>query len=123
MMPSASTSARISSGSLPIPSSFRRKTAICSNPNRTLQLRGHYRWYSWTGDTAQDLANRVSGPGRRAVRADVVGYASNRNWLTAIDPSWLDVGHRFSVAHPGRVTAWNLFCTVLGPTAFRSVAP
>ena len=52
----------------------------------------------------------------------MVGYASNWNWLTAIDPSWLDVGHRYSVAHPGRVTAWNLFCTVLGPTAFRSVA-
>jgi membrane-associated phospholipid phosphatase len=44
------------------------------------------------------------------------------DWLTAIDLSWLDVGHRYSVAHPGRVTAWNVFCTVLGPTAFRLVA-
>jgi membrane-associated phospholipid phosphatase len=25
------------------------------------------------------------------------------------------------VAHPGWVTAWNVFCTVLGPTAFRLV--
>jgi membrane-associated phospholipid phosphatase len=48
-----------------------------------------------------------------------IGYASNWNWLMTIDSSWLDTGHRYSVAHPGRVTAWNVFCTVLGPTAFR----
>jgi undecaprenyl-diphosphatase len=51
-----------------------------------------------------------------------IGYASNWSWLTTIDSSCLDIGHRYSVAHPGRVTAWNLFCTVLGPTAFRLVA-
>jgi membrane-associated phospholipid phosphatase len=50
-----------------------------------------------------------------------VGYASNWNWLTAVDSSWLDVGHRYSVAHPGRVAAWNVFCTVLGPSVFRLV--
>jgi membrane-associated phospholipid phosphatase len=48
-----------------------------------------------------------------------IGYALQWNWLTTIDSSWLDVGHRHSVAHPGWVTAWNVFCTVLGPTAFR----
>ncbi len=48
-----------------------------------------------------------------------IGYASQWNWLTTIDSSWLDIGHRYSVAHPGWVTAWNVFCTVLGPTAFR----
>jgi undecaprenyl-diphosphatase len=48
-----------------------------------------------------------------------IGYASQWNWLTAIDSSWLDIGHRYGVAHPGWVTAWNVFCTVLGPTAFR----
>jgi membrane-associated phospholipid phosphatase len=48
-----------------------------------------------------------------------IGYASQWNWLTTIDSSWLDVGHRYGVAHPGWVTAWNVFCTVLGPTAFR----
>jgi membrane-associated phospholipid phosphatase len=48
-----------------------------------------------------------------------IGYASQWNWLTTIDSSLLDVGHRYGVAHPGWVTAWNVFCTVLGPTAFR----
>ena len=51
-----------------------------------------------------------------------IGYASNWNWLTTIDSFWLDIGHRYSVAHPGRVAAWNVFCTVLGPTAFRLMA-
>jgi membrane-associated phospholipid phosphatase len=48
-----------------------------------------------------------------------IGYASQWNLLTTIDSSWLDVGHRYGVAHPGWVTAWNVFCTVFGPTAFR----
>ena len=48
-----------------------------------------------------------------------IGYASQWNWLTTIDSSCLDVGHRYGVAHPGWVTAWNVFCTVLGPTVFR----
>jgi membrane-associated phospholipid phosphatase len=30
--------------------------------------------------------------------------------------------HRHGVAHPGWVTAWNVFCTVLGPTGFRLLA-
>jgi undecaprenyl-diphosphatase len=51
-----------------------------------------------------------------------IGYASQWNWLTTIDSSWLDVAHRYGVAHPGWVTAWNVFCTVLGPTAFRLLA-
>ena len=48
-----------------------------------------------------------------------IGYASNWAWLATIDASLLDVGHRYAVDHPGWVTAWNVFCTVLGPTAFR----
>jgi undecaprenyl-diphosphatase len=50
-----------------------------------------------------------------------IGYASQWNWLTTIDSSWLDSLHRYDVAHPGWVTAWNVFCTVLGPTVFRLV--
>jgi membrane-associated phospholipid phosphatase len=50
-----------------------------------------------------------------------IGYTSNWNWLTTVDSSWLDIGHRYAVAHPGWVTAWNVFCTVLGPTVFRLV--
>jgi membrane-associated phospholipid phosphatase len=51
-----------------------------------------------------------------------IGYASNWNWLTSIDAYWLDVAHRYGVAHPGWVMAWDVFCTVLGPTVFRLVA-
>jgi membrane-associated phospholipid phosphatase len=50
-----------------------------------------------------------------------IGYASNWAWLATIDSSWLEAGHRYAVDHPGRVTAWNVLCTVLGPTAFRLV--
>jgi membrane-associated phospholipid phosphatase len=48
-----------------------------------------------------------------------IGYASHWNWLTTVDSSWLDIMRRYSVAHPGWVTAWNVFCTVFGPTVFR----
>lgn len=48
-----------------------------------------------------------------------IGCASHWNWLMTIDSSWLDSLHRYGVAHPGWVTAWNVFCTVLGPTVFR----
>jgi undecaprenyl-diphosphatase len=48
-----------------------------------------------------------------------IGYTSQWNWLTTIGSSCLGIGHRYGVAHPGWVTAWNVFCTVLGPTAFR----
>jgi undecaprenyl-diphosphatase len=50
-----------------------------------------------------------------------IGYVLQWNWLMTIDSSWLDTMHRDDVAHPGWVTAWNVFCTVLGPTAFRLV--
>jgi undecaprenyl-diphosphatase len=48
-----------------------------------------------------------------------IGYALQWNWLMTIDSSWLDNLHRYDVAHPGWVIAWNVFCTVLGPTVFR----
>jgi len=51
-----------------------------------------------------------------------IGFASNWNWLATIDSSWLDIGHAYAVDHPGWVRAWNVFCTVLGPTVFRLVA-
>jgi membrane-associated phospholipid phosphatase len=47
------------------------------------------------------------------------GYVSQWKWLTVIDSEALDIMYRYGVAHPGWVTAWNVFCTVLGPTAFR----
>lgn len=48
-----------------------------------------------------------------------IGYASHWNWVTTADSSLLEIGHRHGVAHPGWVIGWNVFCTVLGPTAFR----
>jgi membrane-associated phospholipid phosphatase len=48
-----------------------------------------------------------------------IGYASNWNWLISIDAYWLNVLHRYGVAHPGWVIGWDVFCTVLGPTVFR----
>jgi undecaprenyl-diphosphatase len=48
-----------------------------------------------------------------------VGYASNWAWLATIDASLLEAGHRYAAGHRGWVTAWDVFCTVLGPTAFR----
>jgi membrane-associated phospholipid phosphatase len=48
-----------------------------------------------------------------------IGYLSQWNWLQALDSSALEALHSYGVAHPGWVTAWDVFCTVLGPTAFR----
>jgi undecaprenyl-diphosphatase len=48
-----------------------------------------------------------------------IGYALHWNWVITTDSSLLEIGHRHGAAHPGWVTAWDVFCTVLGPTAFR----
>jgi membrane-associated phospholipid phosphatase len=50
-----------------------------------------------------------------------IGYAQRWDWLATIDSSALDTRHRHGVANPGWVTAWNVLCTVLGPTVFRLV--
>ena len=50
-----------------------------------------------------------------------IGFASHWNWVTTVDSALLSDTHRYSAGYPGRVTAWDLFCTVLGPTAFRLV--
>ena len=50
-----------------------------------------------------------------------VGFAQQWHWLDVIDRSTLDVLHTFGVAHPGWVASWDVFCTVLGPAAFRLV--
>lgn len=51
-----------------------------------------------------------------------IGYVSQWNWLITIDSNALDALYRYAVTRPGWVTAWDVFCTVLGPTAFRIVA-
>jgi membrane-associated phospholipid phosphatase len=51
-----------------------------------------------------------------------VGFAQQWQWLDAMDGSVLDISHRYGVAHPGWIVFWDVFCTVLGPTAFRLAA-
>jgi membrane-associated phospholipid phosphatase len=51
-----------------------------------------------------------------------IGYALRWNWLLTMDTVWLDTMHRYGIAHSGWVTAWNVFCTLLGPTVFRLLA-
>jgi undecaprenyl-diphosphatase len=48
-----------------------------------------------------------------------IGFVLHWNWLAAVDTAMLDSFLRYGGAHPGWVTGWDVFCTVLGPTAFR----
>ena len=51
-----------------------------------------------------------------------IGYANQWTWLADVDAAGLAGPYRYGSAHPGWVTAWNVFCTVLGPFAFRLLA-
>lgn len=51
-----------------------------------------------------------------------IGYANQWIWLADVDAAGLAGPYRYGSAHPGWVTAWNVFCTVLGPFAFRLLA-
>ncbi len=48
-----------------------------------------------------------------------VGWVHEWAWLTAVDDWFLDGCHRAGTQFPWWTTAWNVFCTVLGPAAFR----
>ena len=48
-----------------------------------------------------------------------VGYLQGWAWLARIDAIALDPAYRYGVAHPAWVSGWDIFCTVLGPGAFR----
>lgn len=48
-----------------------------------------------------------------------VGFVLDWTWLAAIDNGALEPAHRFGQDRPGWVTAWDIYCTVLGPGAFR----
>lgn len=50
-----------------------------------------------------------------------LGYAVHWAWLMSFDAWALDVAHRVGAAHPAWVTAWDVYCTVFGPTVFRVV--
>ncbi|MFS0899760.1 phosphatase PAP2 family protein [Mycolicibacterium litorale] len=50
-----------------------------------------------------------------------IGYAQHWTWLADADLAALDPMHRIGVAHPGWVNAWDLYCTLAGPTMLRLV--
>jgi undecaprenyl-diphosphatase len=51
-----------------------------------------------------------------------IGFEQQWPWIGAMDRIALDPLHEYGVDHPGWVAAWDVFCAVLGPTAFRLVA-
>lgn len=48
-----------------------------------------------------------------------IGTAAQWNWLIGADSAALEVFHRYGASRPDWVLGWDVFCTVLGPTAFR----
>jgi membrane-associated phospholipid phosphatase len=82
-------------------------------------------FYAHTSGTASEVTPRktwliVSATLAAAVYALLwIGFASHWNWVTTIDSFLLTDMHRYTAAEPGRATTWDVFCTVLGPTAFR----
>ena len=50
-----------------------------------------------------------------------IGWMQNWAWLSAVDQWMLDAGRSASVRYPAWASAWNGFCTLLGPMAFRIV--
>ncbi|MBB2988651.1 undecaprenyl-diphosphatase [Mycolicibacterium iranicum] len=50
-----------------------------------------------------------------------VGWVQDWAWLARADDAALDPAYRFGSGHPAWVSAWDIFCTLLGPGAFRIV--
>ncbi len=50
-----------------------------------------------------------------------LGWVQGWTWLARVDAWALEPMHRLGAAHPGWVTGWNVFCTVLGSNAIRLV--
>jgi membrane-associated phospholipid phosphatase len=48
-----------------------------------------------------------------------IGYAGRWNWLARVDTAALEFFFRYGDARSGWIMGWDIFCTVLGPTAFR----
>lgn len=48
-----------------------------------------------------------------------LGYAQQWEWLSSLDTALLNSAHDYAAVHAEWVSAWDVFCTVLGPTAFR----
>lgn len=50
-----------------------------------------------------------------------IGFVREWPWLAAVDRWFLEPAYAFGVDHPAWVTAWDVFCLVFGPDAFRVV--
>jgi undecaprenyl-diphosphatase len=48
-----------------------------------------------------------------------LGFVQGWAWLTRVDDAALEPAYRFAQGRPGWVTAWDVYCTLLGPGAFR----
>ncbi|OBI84379.1 phosphatase PAP2 family protein [Mycobacterium sp. E740] len=48
-----------------------------------------------------------------------IGYLQQWAWLTAVDTAALEWFHQRGEGRPGWLFGWDVFCTILGPTAFR----
>jgi undecaprenyl-diphosphatase len=48
-----------------------------------------------------------------------IGFVLQWKWLAALDSSALGTAYGYGATRPGWVSAWDVFCTVLGPAAFR----
>jgi undecaprenyl-diphosphatase len=51
-----------------------------------------------------------------------VGFAAHWHWIAAMDQMALDPLYSYGRSRPGWIASWDVFCTVLGPTAFRLIA-
>lgn len=54
--------------------------------------------------------------------ATLVAVLGQAHWLATADTSVLEPLHRFGIAHPGWVRAWDVLCTVFHPAVFRVLA-
>jgi len=50
-----------------------------------------------------------------------LGFTQNWTWLARVDASALELMRQLGEMNPGWVTAWDVFCIVLGPNAIRLV--
>ncbi|KHO25302.1 hypothetical protein A5761_05220 [Mycolicibacterium setense] len=50
-----------------------------------------------------------------------LGFALHWGWLADVDDAALSAAYSYGIARPGWVTAWDVFCTVMGPLGFRLV--
>ena len=50
-----------------------------------------------------------------------IGWVQDWAWLGAVDDRFLAWGRALTAADPALVSAWDWFCTLLGPAAFRII--